>query len=116
MLSRLVLLALQLVVAWIAAPVIVRYIPGLGRMQLFVFAAVFAVVVWVVGLVMAQVLRETGQPSSSTLVASLVLALIGAALVTWLPVFLPEVRGPMRNLPDLAYPLIGAVLGYHVRR
>jgi len=116
MLSRLVLLALQLIVAWVAAPVIVRYIPGLGRMQLFVFAAVFAVLVWVVGLVLSQVLRETGMPSSSTLVASLVVALIGATLVTWLPVFVPDVRGPMRNLPDLAYPLIGALIGYHVRR
>jgi hypothetical protein len=116
MLSRLVLLALQLIVAWVVAPVIVRYIPGLGRMQLFVFAAVFAVLVWVVGLVLSQVLRETGMPSSSTLVASLIVALIGAALVTWLPVFLPDVRGPMRNLPDLAYPLIGALIGYHARR
>jgi hypothetical protein len=116
MLSRLVLLALQLIVAWVAAPVIVRYIPGLGSMQLFVYAAVFAVVVWVVGLVLAQVLHEAGQPSSATLVASLVVALIGAALVTWLPAFVPGVRGAMRNLPDLAYPLIGAVLGYHLRR
>ena len=116
MLSRLVLLVLQLIVAWFAAPVIVRYIPGLGRMQLFVFAAVFAVLVWVVGLVLSQVLRETGQPSSSTLVAALVLALIGAAIVTWLPAFVPDVRAAMRNLPDLAYPLIGAVLGYHIRR
>jgi EamA domain-containing membrane protein RarD len=116
MLSRLVLLVLQLSIAWIAAPAIVRYIPGLGPIELFVYAAVFAVVVWVVGLVLAQVLRETGQPSSSTLFASLVVALIGAALVTWLPAFVPAVRGPMRNLPDLAYPLIGAVLGYHLRR
>lgn len=116
MLSRLILLALQLVVAWFAAPIIVRYLPGLGRLQLFVFAAVFAVLVWVVGLVLSQVLRETGQPSSSTLVAALVLALAGAALVTWLPLFILDVRGPMRTLPDLAYPLIGAVLGYHIRR
>ena len=116
MLSRLILLALQLVVAWLAAPVIVRYIPGLGRLQLFVFAVVFAVVVWIVGLVLSQVLREVGMPSSSTLVASLVVALIGAALVTWLPVLVPDVRASMRAIPDLAYPLIGAVLGYHFRR
>ncbi len=116
MLSRLILLAVQLIVAWFAAPLIVRYIPGLGRLQLFVFAVVFAVLVWVVGLVLSQVLRETGMPSSSTLVASLILALIGAALVTWLPVFVPDVRATMRAIPDLAYPLIGAVLGYHIRR
>ena len=116
MLSRLILLALQLIVAWIAAPVLVRYIPGLGRMQLFVFAAVFAVLVWVVGLVLSQVLRETGMPSSGTLVAALILALAGAALVTWLPALAPDLRAAMRAIPDLAYPLIGAVLGYHIKR
>jgi hypothetical protein len=114
--SRLILLALQLVIAWFAAPFIVRYIPGLGQLQLFVYAVVFAVLVWVVGLVLSQVLRDLGMPSSSTLVAALVLALIGAALVTWLPVFVPDVRAGMRTIPDLAYPLIGAVLGYHVKR
>ena len=86
------MLLLQFVIAWIAAPYIVRYIPGMGRFQLFVYAAVFAVLVWIVGLVLSQVLRETGQPSSATLVASLVVALIGAALVTWLPVLLPDLR------------------------
>jgi len=116
MLSRLVLLLLQLVVAWVAAPYIVRYIPGLGRFQLFVYAAVFAVLVWIVGLVLSQVLRGTGRPSSATLIAALVVALIGAALVTWLPALVPDLRASMRAIPDLAYPLIGALIGYHVRR
>jgi len=48
MLSRLILLALQAIVAWVAAPPIIRYIPGLGSLQLLVYAAVFAVLVWVV--------------------------------------------------------------------
>ena len=116
MLSRLILLLLQAVVAWIAAPFVVRYIPGLGRLQLFVYAAVFAVLVWAVGLLLSQVLRETGQPSSATLVAALVAALIGAALVTWLPVVVPDMRAAMRTIPELAYPLIGALIGYHIRR
>ena len=72
MLSRLILLGLQLIAAWFAAPFIVRYIPGLGRMQLFMFAVVFAVVVWIVGLVLSQVLREAGMPTSSTLVSALI--------------------------------------------
>jgi hypothetical protein len=116
MLSRLILLALQLIIAWVAAPVIVRYIPGLGGLQLFVYAAVFAVLVWIVGLVLSQILREVGMPSSGTLVGALVVALIGAAIVTWLPVLVPDVRASMRAIPDLAYPLIGAVIGYHIRR
>jgi len=116
MLSRLILLAVQLVVAWVAAPLIVRYIPGLGRFQLFVYAAVFAVLVWVIGLVLAQVLRGVGQPTNAALASALIVALIGAALVTWLPTLVPDVRGPMRAIPDLAYPLIGALIGYHIRR
>jgi hypothetical protein len=43
-------------------------------------------------------------------------ALIGAALVTWLPALVPDLRASMRVIPDLAYPLIGALIGYHIRR
>jgi len=116
MLSRLILLALQLVIAWFGAPYIVRYIPGMGRMEIFVYAAVFAVIVWIVGLVLSQVLRDLGQPSSATLVSALVLALIAAAIYTWLPVFVPESKGFMLNLQEKAYPLIGALIGYTIRR
>jgi hypothetical protein len=116
MLARLVLLALQLAIAWFAGPEIVRYIPRFGGLQLFVYALVFAVVVWVVGLILAQVLRETPTPSSTTLVASVVVALIGAAVIVWVPAFFPDLGRPMGQIPALAYPLIGAVLGYHLRR
>src|SRR5437762_11986534 len=116
MLSRLILLALQLIIAWFGAPVIVRYIPGLGGLQLFVYALVFAVLVWVVGLVLSQVLRETGMPSSTTLVAALVVALLAAAIYTWLPMVVPDAKGVLLNLQEKAYPLIGAVIGYHIRR
>ena len=117
MLSRLILLALQLIVAWFAAPEIVRYLPNFGPLlQLFVYAVVFAVLVWIVGLILSQVLRETGMPSSSTLLASIIVALIGAALITWLPGLIPEIGRTMRQVPTLVYPLIGAVLGYHARR
>jgi TIR domain len=57
-----ILLTFQLAVAWFCAPYILRYIPGLGQLQLFVYAAVFAVLVWVAGLVLSQVLRGMGQP------------------------------------------------------
>jgi hypothetical protein len=116
MLSRLILLALQLVIAWFGAPYIVRYIPGMGRMEIFVYAAVFAVIVWIVGLVLSQVLRDLGQPSSGTLVSALVLALIAAAIYTWLPVLVPESKQVMLNLQEKAYPLIGALIGYTIRR
>lgn len=116
MLSRLILLVLQAIVAWVAAPAIVRYIPGLGGLQLFVYAVVFAVLVWVVGLVLSQVLKGAGMPSSATLVAALILALIAAAIYTWLPTAVPEVKPVLLNLQEKVYPLIGALLGYHLKR
>jgi hypothetical protein len=116
MLSRLVLLAVQLIVAWFGAPYIVRYIPGMGRMEIFVYAAVFAVLVWIVGLVLSQVLRDTGMPSSVALAAALIVALIAAAIYTWLPMVVPEAKRFMLNLQEKAYPLIGALIGYHIRR
>ena len=116
MLSRLVLLAVQLAVAWFAADEIVRYLPRFGAFAIFLYAAIYAVLVWVVGLVLSQVLKETGTPSSATLVACLVFALIGAALILWLPDVLPDLRRPMRQVSEFAYPLLGAVLGYHLKR
>ncbi|MGH1417506.1 MAG: hypothetical protein ACRBCJ_01465 [Hyphomicrobiaceae bacterium] len=113
MLGYLVLLALQLAGAWFIAPQTVRYIPLSGDLKTFVYAAVFAVLVWIIGVVGSQVLKDVRMPSSSTLALSLVLALIGAALV----VFLPGVRAAIPlNIPSLAFPLIGAVLGYMLRR
>ncbi len=116
MLSRLILLAVQLAVAWFAAPEIMRYLPRLGDLQLFVYAAVFAVLVWIVGLILSQVLRETGMPSSGTLFAALILALIFAAIIIWLPAIAPDIARLLPRIPTLVYPLLGAVLGYHIKR
>src|SRR5262245_66520768 len=95
MFSRLILLALQLIVAWFTAPVIVRYIPGLGRLELFVYAVVFAVLVWLVGVIGAQVLKDTGTPSGGALASALILAAVAAALYIWLHALLPDGSGVM---------------------
>jgi hypothetical protein len=116
MLARLVLLGAQLAVAWFVAPEIVRSIPRLGDFRIFVYAAVFAVLVWVVGLVLSQVLRETGMPSNSTLVTSLVVGLIFAAMILWVPQLFPDLGRLLPRIDSRIYPLIGAVLGYHLRR
>ncbi len=113
MLGYLVLLAFQIAGAWFIAPHILRYIPLSGDLKTFVHAAIFAVLVWIIGLVGSQVLNDVRMPSSSTLAAALVLALIGAALIVFVPGLLAAV--PL-NIPTLAVPLIGAVIGYMVRR
>ena len=43
-------------------------------------------------------------------------ALLAAAIYTWLPAFVPDAKRVMLNLQEKAYPLIGAVLGYNLRR
>jgi zinc transporter ZupT len=116
MFSRLILLGLQLIVAWFAAPAIARYIPGLGRLELFVYAVVFAALVWLVGVIGAQVLKDTGTPTSGALVSALILAALAAALYIWLPALVPDARRVMLSLQEKAYPLIGAAIGYHIRR
>ena len=102
MLSRLILLGLQLIAAWFARTVHRPLYPGpRAGCSSSCLAVVFAVVVWIVGLVLSpSAARQAGMPTSSTLVSALIVALIGAALVTGLPVFVPDVRGATRALPD----------------
>jgi hypothetical protein len=73
-------------------------------------------VVWLVGLALSQVLRDTRQPSGATLMAAILVALAGTLLITFrgaLPVELPSAT---RALRDDLYPLLGALLGYALKR
>jgi hypothetical protein len=115
MVSRIILALVQLVVGWFGAPHIVRYVPDLGVLQLFVYAAAFAVLVWIVGLALSQGLKDMLMPSTSTLAAALVGALIGAALIMVLPTVAPDVLRLLPRIPPHAFPLVGAILGYQVR-
>jgi hypothetical protein len=115
MLSRVVLALVQLVVGWFAGPYVVAYIPNLGDLQILVFAVVFAAIVWIVGLVLSQVLRDIRMPSSGAFVGALVGGLLGAALIMTLPWVAPDVMRLLPRVPGLAYPLVGAILGYLAR-
>jgi hypothetical protein len=115
MVSRIILALVQLVVGWFGAPHIVRYVPNLGVLQLFVYAVAFAVLVWIVGLVLSQGLKDIWMPSISTLAATLVGALIGAALIMLLPEVAPGLLRLLPSIPPLAFPLVGAILGYQSR-
>ena len=70
MLGRLILLLLQIVVAWFLAPIIAGYVPVAGVFGLFVFAIICAIIVFLVGVLGAQVLRDVGQPGSATLTSA----------------------------------------------
>lgn len=113
MIGYLALLILQIVSAVFATPVILKHVPLGGDIKFFLMAAIYAVIVWLAGVVGAQILKDVRMPSSSTLALSLGLALIFAAVVKFLPDLVSLI--PL-NIPKNYYPLIGAVLGYMIRR
>lgn len=112
MLGRLILILLQVIIAWFAAPKIAAYVHLGGELDLFLFAIICAVLVFLIGVVGALVLKEVGSPGSATLTWSLVLALIAAAIAIWGPLLLPAIS----RIPDAALILAGAVIGYHAKR
>ena len=75
----------------------------------------FSILVWLTGMVGAVVLKDVAQPTPSTLSVALIGALIGAGL-TLVPDITKAVSGLAKGVPLHAYPLIGAVLGYAVKR
>lgn len=115
MLGRLVLLLLQLALCWVAGPEIVKKLPALGQLTIFAYAVVFAILAWLIGVVGAIVLKDVSQPSTGTLTFALIGGLIGAAL-TLLPDVTRAVAGVVKNLPLLAYPLVGVLIGYAIKR
>lgn len=112
MLGTIILVAIQFAVAFLGAPFILKYVPGLGQLQIFALAAAYAVIIWIVGLVGSFALKDVNLPSQRMLAAALIGGLIGAAL-TLIP-------GLFEFIPikfDKNYlPLICAIVGYMVRR
>jgi hypothetical protein len=116
MLGRLILLLLQLAIGWFAAPHVLRNLPKFGAtVDIFVYAIIVALLVTVVGFVGSLVLQGVGTPTTGTLTSALVLALIFAGLTLLEPVtaFVSSVTPGVRRE---IYPLIGAVLGYFIKR
>lgn len=117
MLGRLVLALIQLAAGWYGAPKIMAFVnlPKLGSLTIFVYAVLFAIIVWLVGVVGSLVLKDVAKPSPSTLAVSL----IGAALLgglTLIPDAMSAIAKVIPGVPKLVFPLIGAVLGYAIKR
>jgi hypothetical protein len=117
MLPKIILTLVQLYVGWTFAPQIrAMFAVKLGNLDIFILAVIVAVLVWLVGHLGALVLKETAAPTSQTLVVVLVLALIFAGL-TLVPVVTSTLDGTLGlRIPTVAYPLLGAVLGYLLKR
>jgi hypothetical protein len=115
MLARIILLLLQLAVGGFGAPYLGRYMPSLGAIDIFVDAVLFALLVTIVGFVGSLVLQGVATPTARTLTSAVVVALIFAAL-TFVPPITNLVSGFVPGLRPDIYPLIGAVLGYLIKR
>jgi hypothetical protein len=116
MLPRIILLLVQLGAAWSIAPLVFKYLPKLGALDIFLQATVFAILVVMLGFIGSLVLKDVGPPSSQTMTTVLIAALVFAAL-TLVPQVVSAVSSVTQGqVPKLAYPLIGAVLGYFARR
>lgn len=121
MLPRIVLVMLQFLIAWFGASYIAEPIIrslGLGRdYGTLVYAVVYAIIVWLVGLGGSAVLKGLPSPSTGTLGFSLVLALAvaGVMLVPDLARAITGVISP-QTVPPSAYPLLGALFGYFIKR
>ncbi len=117
MLPKIILTLLQLHIGWTYAPQLRALIPvQFGQLNIFLLAVLVAVVIWLVGHLGALVLKETPAPTNSTLAYALVLALVFAAL-TLVPQVPSFVNSTLRlGIPLVAYPLLGAVIGYLIKR
>ena len=115
MLGRLVLLLLQIAICWFIGPEIVKKLPAFGQLNIFMYAIVFAILAWVTGMVGSIVLKDVAAPSAATLTYALIGGLIGAAL-TLFPDVTRAIAGVIKGIQTTAYPLIGVVLGYAIKR
>jgi hypothetical protein len=117
MLPKLVLTLLQIHVGWTYGPLLTAMIPAnLGTLGIFLLAVVVAILVWLVGHVGALVLKDTPPPTNATLTVVLLLALLFATL-TLVPAVPAAIAGTLKlRVPTVAYPLVGAMLGYLLKR
>lgn len=116
MLPRIVLLVVQIAAAWFLGDRIKAAIPSLtSSYDIFIYAVIYAVIIMVIGFAGSLIMKNIRVPTAGTFVASLVLAFIFAAIAAFF-------SAPIQNaLPFLSgnaklYPLVGAFLGYILKR
>lgn len=115
MLGRIILIALQIAIAWFGAPQVLRYVPVSGDVGILVQSVAFGVIVWIVGLVAAQILKDVSTPSSATLAWAVVGGLIGGALVVFkVPAMITQ-QTHFAIVP-MFVPLALAIFGYAIKK
>lgn len=114
MLGRLMLILVQCVVGWYAALEIVKGLPKLGNLDIFVLAGIFAILVWAIGLLAAAVMKDVSRPGPPALLFAFAAAVLFSALTVF-PDAQRAVASVIGNIDARIYPLVGAVIGYAVQ-
>ncbi len=116
MISRLALIAVQLVVGWFVGRQVMQFLPDLDQLNVFLAALVFAAIVWVVGIFAGIVLKDVASPSPQTLIFSIATGVI-FTVITLVPDAERAIVSVVgQDVPQLFYPLIGSVVGYAIQR
>jgi len=114
MLGRLMLILVQCVVGWYAALEIMKALPALGNLDIFILAGIFALLVWAIGLLAGAVLKDVSQPGPPALMFAFAAAVLFSAL-TIFPDAHNAVASVAGDIDMRIYPLVGAVIGYAVQ-
>lgn len=120
MLGYIVLVLLQVAGAWWITPRLrglIPSIPSFGgyNVEIFVSAVLIALVVFVIGFIGSIVLKGVRTPGVGTLSFAVLLALVFAALTFVTPVA-QTVEQFVPALQTFWWPIIGAVIGYLIKR
>lgn len=118
-LPRIVQFGLQLAGAWYLAPTIKRWLPvqQIQPYDILIDGFIMGATVLVIGHACALVLKDIRRPSGATLLVTFALAFAFAALT-----LVPQVTAAIEQaIPPLRanrfiYPLVGAMLGYWIKR
>ena len=84
-------------------------------LDIFVWAILFAVVIFVIGFIGSIVLKGVRTPGAGALTLALVLAIIIAAL-TLVPQVTRAAADAGLRIATLWWPLVGAMVGYFIKR
>ena len=120
MLPHLILFIVQIIGAWWIVPRVESFLPDPPRLggydvNIFIWAVLFAVTVFVIGFVGSVVLKGVRTPGAGTLSLALLLALLIAALTLVPPVTEAVARAGL-PVDRLWWPLLGAMVGYIIKR
>ena len=91
------------------------HLPKMGSLTIFVYAVLFAIIVWLIGMLGSLILKDVAKPSPSTLAAALICAALLAGL-TMIPDAMKAIAKVVPGVPKTVFPLIGAVIGYAIKR